>query len=157
MVSRNVRGQFGSYLCLYIPYIVQRCRVSQKNPMFQVINIKGHLFPEFKEIKTILKRFSFIAENSPFQTGFVELQNIVTGLCANQVVNVDEFFDVGHKILQSMEGKNIFSISFKRSTKVRTLAASEKQNKIDHEAIDPALLFQRLLLVAKSRELDVVD
>ena len=56
-----------------------------------------------------------------------------------------------------MEGKNIFSISFKRSTKVRTLAASEKQSKIDHEAIDPALLFQRLLLVAKSRDLDVVD
>ena len=65
--------------------------ISQKNYIFQVINIKRHLFPEFKEIKTILKRFSFIAENSPFQTGFVELQNIVTGLCAIQVINVDEF------------------------------------------------------------------
>ena len=56
-----------------------------------------------------------------------------------------------------MEGKNIFNISFKRPTKVRTLAGSGKQSKIDQEAIDPALLFQRLLLVAKSRDLDVVD
>ena len=60
---------------------------------------------------------------------------------------------VGRAILKDMEGKNVFEYVFKRSNQAVTLdcKCSIKVHG-DVIQIDPQLLFQRLTLVAKSRD-----
>ena len=53
-----------------------------------------------------------------------ELQNIITGVEANENVNVDEYEAVGQKLIDKMIGEFAFAYSFKRKEKAKTLAYS---------------------------------
>lgn len=83
-----------------------------------------------------------LADFSPF-TGDATLRNIITGINANDNVNVDDLFTVGNSTVQTMEGQSIFSYSHKRNTRVKTLATARAIKVTEDRAIDPALLFQR--------------
>jgi hypothetical protein len=100
------------------------------------------------------KVISSIKDKSPYSDD-ASLRNIVNGVIARDDVNVQNFESVGNKILKRMEGVDMFLVKFKRSEKVVTLANISRVKVSESVHIDPALLFQRLMLVAKSNELDM--
>ena len=51
------------------------------------------------------------------------LKNIVTGVIADESVNVHLFQANGEELLQKMEGKEIFNYTFKRSERSKTLGS----------------------------------
>ncbi|KAK3848948.1 hypothetical protein Pcinc_044279 [Petrolisthes cinctipes] len=81
------------------------------------------------------------------------LRNIITGLVAKENVNVHEFETVGNEIIDKMVGKPIFGISFKRKGRATTLADESTIEFGQGQTIDPALLFQRFLVMSKTRDL----
>ena len=91
---------------------------------------------------------------SPFSDE-TTLRNIITGVNANEDVNVQDLFTIGCEVVKQMEGKSIFSYSHKRNTKVKTLAATRAIKVNEDRAIDPALLFQRFLVISQSGDLRI--
>lgn len=85
------------------------------------------------------------------------LRNIVTGVVAKEVVNVHEFETVGTAIVEQMVGKPVFGISFKRKDRAKTLADQSTIKVAKDRVIQPALLFQRFLVVSKSGDLSLED
>ena len=54
--------------------------------------------------------------HNPFTTDS-SLRNIITGVEANNEVNVHNYVDVGKQIIQNMKGQLVFSFSCKRKDK----------------------------------------
>ena len=54
-----------------------------------------------------------------------------------------------------MEGQSLFSISYKRSMKAKTLASSVAVDVAKDKTIDPTLLFQRFLVVSQTADLSL--
>ena len=52
-----------------------------------------------------------------------------------------------------MDGHSVFSYSYKRSSKVRTLVSIKTVQIAEDRTIDPELLFQRFLIVTQTRDL----
>ncbi|KAK3859263.1 hypothetical protein Pcinc_034617 [Petrolisthes cinctipes] len=75
------------------------------------------------------------------------LRNIITGLVAKEDVYVHEFETVGNEIIDKMVGKPVFGISFKRKDQATTLTDESTINFGQGQIIDPALLFQRFLVM----------
>ena len=86
---------------------------------------------------------------SPFSAD-PTLRNIITGVVAQDVVNVDDHQKVGRQIIDKMEGQTIFTYASKRKDKVKTLGDSCSVNVSQDRSIDPALLFQRLLVISNA-------
>ena len=61
---------------------------------------------------------------TPFSTD-ESLRNIITGINANEDVNVQDLFEIGKDIVQKMDRQPVFSYSHKRSLKAKTLASSK--------------------------------
>ena len=93
-----------------------------------------------------------LEKHSPFLEGKT-LRNIITGINADTDVNVQDLFSAGKETVTHMEGQAIFSYTYKRKAKVKTLAASRTIKITGDQTIDPALLFQRFLVVSQSGEL----
>ncbi len=104
---------------------------------------------DWKDTATIL---SYLEENTPFALD-KSLRNISTGVHAHSTVNVDKAEVVGRAILDNMEGENVDEYVFKRANQAVTMNC-KCSVKVDGDIIqiDPQLLFQRLILVAKSRD-----
>jgi hypothetical protein len=86
---------------------------------------------------------------SPFSAD-PTLRNIITGVVAEDGVNVDEYQKVGRHIIDKMEGQQVFTYASKRKDKVKTLGDSCKVQVSPDRSIDPALLFQRLLVISNA-------
>lgn len=87
---------------------------------------------------------------SPF-TDDPFLRNIVNGVVTNDKVNVHEFESVGRKIIENMTGQPAFTFTYKRKDKAVTLGDVSAITATPDRVIDPALLFQRLLVCVKNR------
>jgi len=85
------------------------------------------------------------------------LRNIITGINAYEDVNVQDLFEIGKDIVQKMDGQSVFSYSHKRSLKAKTLASSKNVKVSADRSIDPALLFQRFLVVSQTGDLRLDD
>jgi hypothetical protein len=85
------------------------------------------------------------------------LRNIVTGIVAGPDVNVHDFETVGKKIIGDMIGKSAFTHKFKRKERALTLGNVSAVKIAPDRTIDPALLFQRFLLVSRSGEISLED
>ena len=72
---------------------------------------------DFAKIATKLE------QHPPFSDE-VTLRNIITGINADEDVNVQDLFIVGRNTVKKMEGQSVFSYSHKRNTAVRTLASA---------------------------------
>ena len=59
--------------------------------------------------------------------------------------------------MKTMEGQSIFSYSHKRNTRVKTLATARAIKITEDRTIDPALLFQRFLVVSQSGHLNLSE
>ncbi|KAK3748685.1 hypothetical protein QZH41_018981, partial [Actinostola sp. cb2023] len=81
------------------------------------------------------------------------LKNIMTGVNAEESVDVDEARAKGKKILSSMAGESVATYSFKRKEQSVTLAArSSIRIEDDRVHVDPQLLFQRLVIACNTTD-----
>jgi hypothetical protein len=85
------------------------------------------------------------------------LRNIVNGIVAAPGVNVHDFESVGNKIIKDMIGKSAFTYKFKRKDRAQTLGNISAVKIGPDRTIDPALLFQRFLLVSRSGDLSLEE
>ena len=83
------------------------------------------------------------------------LRNIFTGVVATKDVNVTRCQELGTRVVQELIGKAAFTCSFKRSLKAKTLVFSSAVKVSGEQIIDPALLFQRLLVVSQSGDISI--
>lgn len=90
-------------------------------------------------------------DRDPFLTNDVALRNIYTGEEAQANVNVDNVTQIGSNIISKMIGKNVSAYSFENVNKAVTMGSNNAiliDGKVTH--IDPQLLFQRLMLMARN-------
>ena len=93
---------------------------------------------------------------SPFSPDS-SLRNVVTGVVADEGVNVHEYKSVGCKIMQKMIGQPAFTFSFSRKDKAITLGQTSAIKVAPDRTIDSALLFQRFLVVSQTGELSLEE
>ena len=85
------------------------------------------------------------------------LRNIITGVVAQDGVNVDEYQTAGRQIIDKMKGQPVFTYASKRKDKVKTLGDSCSVKVSQDQSIDPALLFQRLLVISNTGDLSLEE
>ena len=93
-----------------------------------------------------------LEKHSPFSEGKA-LWNIFTGINTDTDVNVQDLFRAGKETVTQMEGQAIFSYTYEWKAQVETLSVSPTIKITEDQAIDPTLLFQRLLIISQSGEL----
>ena len=81
------------------------------------------------------------------------LRNIVTGIEAPSDTNVHEYKVVGMNIINTMVSQAAFQHSFKRKDRAKTLRHSSSVLIAPDRTIDPALLFQRFIVVSQTGDL----
>ena len=71
---------------------------------------------------------------------------------ADDNVNVHEMRSIGQNIINDMDNKDVFTYSFSRRDKAKTMSEKSKVHCGDQagRSIGPALLFQRLLVIANA-------
>ncbi len=84
--------------------------------------------------------------------------NIMTGVCATPKVNVDDARRIGQNILKSMEDQKVVEYTFKKRSQAVTMM-HKSVVMIDGEAVqvDPELMFQRLIVAARSTTPQIED
>lgn len=90
-------------------------------------------------------------DRDPFSLDDVTLRNIYTGEEAQANVNVDNATKIGCNIISKMIGKNVSAYSFQNINKAVIMGSNNAiliDRKVTH--IDPQLLFQRLMLMARN-------
>ena len=65
-------------------------------------------------------------------------------------VDVDEFCTMGQKMIDKLLGQPVFTYSFKRNDKAKTLGDASAVKVTAEKSIDPALLFQRLIVFSRA-------
>ena len=91
---------------------------------------------------------------SPF-TSDPTLRNIINGIVAGPDVNVHDSESVGNKIIEDIIGKSAFTYKFNRKDQAKSLGNMSAVNIAPDRTIDPALLFQRFLVVSRSGDLSL--
>ncbi|KAH3803254.1 hypothetical protein DPMN_156956 [Dreissena polymorpha] len=74
---------------------------------------------------------------------------MVNGIVAGSHVNVHAIEAVGKTIIRDIIGKSVFAYKFTRKYRAKSLWNSLTVNIASGNAFDPALLFQRFLVVSK--------
>ena len=91
----------------------------------------------------------FLRNRNPFQQ--VEtLHNIVTGVVANASANPQKAVEVVSAILDKMIGQNAFQYSLRKKDLVKVMGEKVVSASGESIVVDPQVLFQRLLIIAKS-------
>ena len=100
---------------------------------------------DMKDIQTLLNAS---AVQNPF-TAQPGLRNIMNGVHANYIVNVDDSRDIGQGILASTTGKFVTEFAFNNQA---VTLATKSSVKMDEEKIqvDSQFLFQRVIVALKS-------
>ena len=107
-----------------------------------------------RDAKDVNMLLTALSDRDPFDDEAPPtLKNIMTGTHANEAVNVGEAQMIGKKILDDMTDKGVSQYTFKRTNHAVTMA-TKSAVKIGNEQVqvNPHLLFQRLVLVAKVSE-----
>lgn len=105
-----------------------------------------------RDVSDTFALITHLKERDPF-TDNPSLHNIANGMTAQDGVNVEKSREIGEKNLESMEGKPVEEHTFRKADQAMTLA-SRTTVKIRGEtvAVDPQLLFQRLVTVGDRSE-----
>lgn len=101
-----------------------------------------------KDTKTI---YEFLEDRDPFCLDDRILRSLYTGEEASENVNVDDAPRIGLNVMLKMIGKDISAHSFENANKAVTMGSTDAiliDGKVAH--IDPQLLFQKLMLMARN-------
>ncbi|XP_065581046.1 uncharacterized protein LOC136040675 [Artemia franciscana] len=101
-----------------------------------------------KDTQTIIE---FLERGSPFE-GDVHLRSIANGLTAYPSTNVDSAKDVGLKVIDAMSGQLVSDFVFRRKQQAIQMTTKQSQSG-DCKRLDPTLLFQRFIRIAKRNNL----
>ena len=85
------------------------------------------------------------------------LRNVVTGVVAEEAVNVHEYEYVGCRIIHKMKGQSAFTFSFSRKDKAVTIGQQSTIKIAAYRTIDSAFLFQRFMQVSQTGELSLEE
>ena len=102
-----------------------------------------------RDKEDLAKLAAKVDQQSPFSDE-VALRNIITGINADTNVNFQYLFK---DAVTNMEGQAVFSYSHKRTNAVKTLASTRAVTVDKERGMDPALLFQRFIVVSQSGDL----
>ena len=103
---------------------------------------KSRIERDLKDTKTVLE---FLEERNPFSPD-TSLHNVVIGVTATKSEN-----EIGHRIFDSITGKEVDECTFKREDQAVTLAKGKLlEVGKDEVQVDPLLLFQMLIAVGSS-------
>ena len=80
---------------------------------------------------------------------------MVTGEVAPKDMNVLDYIDIGNSMVQKMTGKPIFTYSFKRKDKVKTMSEGSAVKVNSHQEINSEVLFQRFLVISQAGDLEL--
>ena len=97
-----------------------------------------------------------LAACSPFTSDAI-VRNFVNGIVAGPHVKVHDFESVGNKIIEDIIRKSAFTYKFKRKDRAKTLGNMSAVMIAPDRTIDPALLFQRFLVVSRSGDLSLEE
>ena len=101
---------------------------------------------DLEEINSKLEAWSLFSPDP-------SLRNVVTGVVAEEAVNVHEYEPVGCRIIHEMKGQPAFTFSFSRKDKAVTLGQQSTIKIAPDRTIDYALLFQRFMVAYQTGEL----
>ena len=108
-----------------------------------------------RDMKDTKKIPEFMGARDPFSQDST-LRSIVTGVIADNRVNVDKAKEVGQNILKTMTHKNTEEYTFKKDKQAITMDRYIISEVIHKEIqVDPQLLFQRLITVRNYANEDV--
>lgn len=150
------RGMDEAKLSLWLLSLPARAEIN--NAIQDLTNLKTETSEQHKECgksrlvrdnKDIICIYNFLKERNPFAgTTPNALGNIADGTISLSKANVDKAEEIGLKILQSLEGKNVFEHSFEKCKQVVKMP-SKNEILIDGEMVhfDPETLFQRFLVL----------
>ena len=123
------------------------CTTSEQHKDMSDLRIKW----DMKGTKTILK---FMEARDPFSED--STLSIVTGVIADNRVNVDKAEEVGQNILKTMTHKNTAGYTLKKDKQAITMDTYMIPEVIHKQIqVDPRLLFQRLIAVKNYTNQDV--
>ena len=97
-----------------------------------------------------------LASCSPF-TSDPTLRNIINGIVAGSEVNVHDYESVGNKVIADMIGESAFTYKFQQKDRAQTLGNISAVKIAPDRTTDPALLFQRFLVVSRSGDLSLEE
>ena len=95
-----------------------------------------------------------VASCLPF-TSDPTFRNIINGIVAGPEMYVHDFESVGNKVIADMIGESAFTYKFQRKGRAQTLGNISAVKIAPDRTIDPALLFQRFLVVSRSGDLSL--
>jgi len=85
----------------------------------------------------------------------LKVKSLLTSLARCEIVNVHNLESVGNKIIEDMIGKSAFTYKFKRNDRAKTIGNISAMKIARDRTIDPALLFQRFLVVSRPGDLSL--
>ena len=105
-----------------------------------------------RDMNDIFKLLTALKQWGPFRSDKA-LRNLVSGVTANESVNVDQAELIGEGVVKSMVGKNVHDYSFRKTNQAITMG-SKTAVTIGKELvqIEPQLLFQRLSIIASKED-----
>ena len=109
-----------------------------------------------RDMDDVTKLIEFLERRNPF-TKNLELCNIATGVKAMSHINVEKAKSIGEQILKQMTGKTVKDHTFKMKEQAQTMDSKVIECGQDKVHIDPQLLFQRLVIVAKGSTEDIAS
>ena len=107
-----------------------------------------------RDIHDLVKINSRLIPFAPFSEDR-PLRNIVTVIEAPSDTNVHEYKTVRMNIINTMFSQAAFKYSFKRNDRAKTLGHSSSVPIAPDRTIDPALLFQRSIVVSQTGDLSM--
>lgn len=109
-----------------------------------------------RDVADLQEISSKLALCSPFLPDS-SLRNIVTGVVAEEGVNVHEYDSIGCKIIHKMIGQPAFKFSFTRRDKAITLGHKSSITVAPDRTIDASLLFEHFMVVSQTGELSLEE
>ena len=109
-----------------------------------------------RDMDDVTKLIEFLERRNQF-TKNLELRNIAMGVTAMSHINVEKACSIGEQILKQMTGKTVKDHTFKMKEQAQTMDSKVIECGQDKVHIDPQLLFQRLVIVAKGSTEDLAS
>ena len=98
--------------------------------------------------------FSYLKHASSFDGDNLKLRSIATGMSATMACNVDTAKEIGERIMKLMIGVSVKDFVFRKKDQAVLMTAKSNESGTSVRQLDPSLLFQRLIVIAKKSQVD---
>lgn len=156
MIGRTITESTLARWILAMPYTNDICKEIEKFCNIKFSTSEQHVDARDSRIKRddadVLKMYEWFKSNDPFPC-VDAIMCVSTGVTGGENINCYDYFEIGKNNLEEIIGKPFPQVSFPRSRRVQPLSAvsssiKSKDNSV--VAIDPNLLFQRMIALKKS-------